>query len=264
MKDYSAEFLPIPVTNTLKAVVAGDSAARSAHSSPGAASCKPPLLRNLKPRFLEGLTAYELESVLAVAKLRRVPANSVIANQDDPAKHLFLLLTGRARYFLVTDKGQKIILLWIPPGEIFGLAALLVSPTTYVVSTEIVRESSLLVWDSATIRSLAARHPRLWENALSVTPQYLVAYQTAHTALICRSARERLAHVLVSLARGIGQKVAGGVELHVRNEELANEANVTLFTASRLLNQWQRAGILLKSRGKIMLRAPERLLRIAT
>jgi len=43
----------------------------------------------------------------------------VITHQDQPAKHLFLLLTGRARYFFVTEKGQKVILLWIPPGEMF-------------------------------------------------------------------------------------------------------------------------------------------------
>ena len=70
--------------------------------------------------------------------------------------------------------------------------------------------------------------------------------------------------MLASIANGIGRRVAGGLELDVRNEELANEANVTLFTASRLLNEWQRAGILQKSRGKILLRSPESLLRPAT
>jgi CRP-like cAMP-binding protein len=217
--------------------------------------------RNLKPRFLEGLTPDEIKSVLAAAQPPRFPARSVITNQDDAARHLFLLLTGRARYFFVTEKGQKVILLWIPPGEIFGSAALLAPPARYLISTETVRESSTLIWDSAVIRSLAERYPRLWANAFSLMPQYLVAYQAAHTALLCRTAKERLAQVLVSLANGIAQKVAGGVELKIRNEELANEANVTRFTASRLLNEWQRDGILLKSRGKILLRSPELLLR---
>lgn len=264
MKNYPAESLSIPVTNTSKAVNASDSTARSAHLPSDAASWNPPVLRNLKPAFLKGLTPHELRPVLAAANPLRVPANSVIANQDDPAKHLFLLLTGRARYFFVTGNGQKGILLWIPPGEIFGMAALLVSPTGYLVGTETVRESSMLVWDRATIRSLAEQYPRLWENALSLAHRYLVAYQAAHTALLCGSAQERLAHVLISLASGIGQKVARGVELEIRNEELANEANITLFTTSRLLNRWQRAGMLQKSRGKILLRSPEHLLRNAT
>jgi CRP-like cAMP-binding protein len=66
--------------------------------------------------------------------------------------------------------------------------------------------------------------------------------------------------VLGNLANGMGQRVSEGVELNVRNEELANEANITIFTASRLLNEWQRQGILTKSRGKIVLRSPETLM----
>jgi len=187
----------------------------------------------------------------------------VIIHQDQPAKHLFLLLTGRARYFFVTEKGQKVILLWIPPGEIFGATALLSSPTDYFINTETAQQSSMLVWGRSTIRGLAAQQPKLFENAFYLQLHYMAAYLAAHRALISGAARERLAQVLASIASGIGRKVAGGVELDIRNEELANEANVTLFTTSRLLNEWQRAGILQKSRGKILLSSPESLLRRA-
>ena len=57
----------------------------------------------------------------------------------------------------------------------------------------------------------------------------------------------------------MGQTVAEGVELCVRNEELANEANMTVFTVSRLMGEWQRQGLLVKSRGKVVLRMPEKL-----
>ncbi|MGC1295117.1 MAG: helix-turn-helix domain-containing protein [Alloacidobacterium sp.] len=48
--------------------------------------------------------------------------------------------------------------------------------------------------------------------------------------------------------------------LNIRNEELAHEANITIFTASRFLSEWQRKGILTKSRGKVVLRSPETLM----
>lgn len=221
-------------------------------------------LRNLGPRLFAGLTSSEIESVVVAARLIKAVANSVITNQDQPAEHLYLLLTGRARYFYTTEAGKKVILLWIPPGQTFGGAAWVTPPSAYLLSTETVRNSSMLVFDRAKIRSLAARCPRLVENAISENYTYLVAYRAAHVSLLCDSAPERLAHVLTSLASGIGQKVAEGVELNIRNEELANEANVTLFTASRLLSEWQRRGMLLKSRGKILLRSPELLLRHTT
>jgi CRP-like cAMP-binding protein len=119
----------------------------------------------------------------------------------------------------------------------------------------------MLVWSRANLRSLAAQYPRLLENAYALTLDYLVAYRTAHLSLLCGTARERLAHVLTSLASGIGERVAEGIELKIRNEDLANEANVTNFTTSRLLSEWQRHGIVFKRRGAILLRSPELLLR---
>ena len=215
--------------------------------------------RKIRPRFLEGLAQAEINTIVSAAKQRRYLANSVIVNQGHPADYFFLLTSGRARYFYVTPDGRKTILFWLPPGEIFGGAALLSQPADYLLSTEAVKPSSVLVWDRATIRALVARYPRLADNALWTMFDYLVAYRALHVSMTCDSARQRLARVLADLATGIGQKVPGGVELDVRNEELANEANVTPFTASRMLSEWQRQGVLRKSRGKILLRSPERL-----
>jgi CRP-like cAMP-binding protein len=47
--------------------------------------------------------------------------------------------------------------------------------------------------------------------------------------------------------------------VHISNEDLANEANVTIFTVSRTLNEWQRKGLVLKRRGQVVLRSPEEL-----
>jgi CRP/FNR family transcriptional regulator, nitrogen oxide reductase regulator len=218
------------------------------------------VITDLEPRFLEGLAPAVIKAVLAAAKLRCYQANSVVTNHGHPADHLFLLLNGQARFFLITPNGQKAVLLWIPPGETFGGAALLSKPFNYLASTETVRNSWVLVWDRLTIRKFSIQHPRLVENALLMAFDYLVSCRAMHVSLMCHSARQRLATVLVNLASGIGHKVSGGVELNVRNEELANEANVTPFTASRLLSEWQRNGMVVKNRGKLLLRSPEQLL----
>ena len=55
------------------------------------------------------------------------------------------------------------------------------------------------------------------------------------------------------------QRVAGGIEFDITNEELANAANITPYTASRILSEWQRIGAIRKNRGKILVRSPERL-----
>jgi CRP/FNR family transcriptional regulator, nitrogen oxide reductase regulator len=214
---------------------------------------------NVESRFLEGFSPFDLKVILAAARHRHLPANSVVTNQGDPADHLFLLTRGRARFFLNTPEGKKIILFWLTPGEVIGGAALVSSPTLYLASTETVKDSSMLVWDRAAIRNLASRYPRLLENGLPIAYDYFAWYIADHVALVANTARQRLARVLVYLAQTIGKRVPDGYEFDATNEELSAAANVTPFTASRLLSGWQSVGAVLKSRGKVLLRSPERL-----
>ena len=218
------------------------------------------LIKKYKTRFFEGLTASEIASITAPASKRGFKAHSTITREGDAADHLFLVIDGRARSYCTTRLGEKIPLLWFPPGEIFGGAAFLPRQLDYIVSTEAVVNTTVLIWSRATIRSLSAQFPRLLENALLTAYDYFVTYRALHVSMVCHNARERLAQVLVNLATGLGERVADGIGLDVRNEELANEANITVFTASRLLNEWQRKGILMKTRGKIVVRSTEALM----
>jgi CRP-like cAMP-binding protein len=119
------------------------------------------ILTRLKSRLLEGLSSAEVATILASASIRRFAANSVITSEGDSAEHLFLILDGSARGYTVSPQGEKIVLRWIPAGEVIGWATLLSKPMEYVVSTEAVKNSSALVWDRVTIRSFAATYPKL-------------------------------------------------------------------------------------------------------
>jgi len=121
---------------------------------------------DLRSRFLQGLTKPDIRSVLTAATPRRLPANSIVINEGAPADYLFLLTKGCARHFSVTEEGEKILLLWFRAGNIFGGSALLPEPSSYLVSTEIVQDSCVIVWRRSEIRDLMARYPRLQENAL--------------------------------------------------------------------------------------------------
>src|SRR5690349_8975378 len=108
---------------------------------------------HIRSRFLEGLTPAEREAIVRAAKPRRLRANSVVLNQGFPADNLFLLITGRARHFFMTEDGHKVLLNWLVPGDTFGGFAILATPGSYAVSTETVKDSSVLVWNRVTIRN---------------------------------------------------------------------------------------------------------------
>jgi len=213
-------------------------------------------------QLLEGLDPADARVVLAAATTRRLPPRVTIYEQSQLASSVFSLSTGRARYFIISPDGRKIMLHWLVPGDTLGLVAILQRSTHYRVSAETVRESSFLVWTRETMQSLADEYPRLLQNALTVSVGYLDLYIAAHLALVSNNARQRLASVLVRLTDSIGHEVSDGVELEVTNEELASAASITLFTASRILSQWQAEHALTKRRGRIILHSPKALLRL--
>ena len=215
----------------------------------------------LWPRFLSGLSEDKLASVLSVARHRQFRASSVIINQEDPAERLFLLTSAQGRHFVITSEGRKILLHWLTPGQIFGGAAILSTPSQYLASTEVLSDGCALVWERQTIRELMSSCPVLLDNALSIAVTENIAWGiAAHISLNADDARGRVAHLLVSLASAIGEATHGGVDLRVLNEDLAEGANVTPFTVSRCLRDWERSGLIAKRRGGILLRRPELLL----
>lgn len=217
-------------------------------------------VRRLAPPLLQDLQPEVVETVLSVARQQRCLARSVITNQGHPANNLFLILTGATRSFFLTQTGQKLHVLSYRAGEAFGGMAVIERASEYIVSTEAMKDSYLLVWDRATIRRLILRYPKMMDNALSIASEYLNVTIATQVALSCHSARQRLAETLVQMASGVGRRVEGGIELKVPNDELASAANITTFTASRIISEWQREGLLKKGRGKVLLPFPERLL----
>jgi CRP-like cAMP-binding protein len=214
-------------------------------------------------RLLAGLAPSNVEVVLGQAVERQFRAHEVVTHEGEPANELLLITRGRARFFSIGPAGQKMLLLWLRPGEIIGGAALEGEPSRYAVSTETVEETSVLVWTRHAMRALADRYPMIVQNGISIAADYLRWYVAAHAALSCNTARQRLGSVLKSLVPLVGRRVPGGVELDVTNEELASAAHVTPFTASRLLNEWGRQRLVVKRRGKVVLLAPERVSMLA-
>jgi CRP-like cAMP-binding protein len=52
----------------------------------------------------------------------------------------------------------------------------------------------------------------------------------------------------------------GGVEVDIKNEDLASLADVNFYTVSRILAAWESQKVVSKSRGKVLIRCPERML----
>lgn len=211
-------------------------------------------------QLFTGLGRAETGVILAAAVRRNFEASQIIIRTDEPATRLFLVKTGSVDYFVLTEEGREILLRRLSPGNVFGVAAFLSESTGYIGTARTVCESSILIWDHRVIQQLAQSYPRLTENALRTALRYLALYAKRHIGLVSNIAQERLACALSSLGSRTGHALPSGVEVDINNEDLASLADVSIFTASRLLKDWERKGVVEKSRGKVLIRCPERLL----
>jgi len=218
-----------------------------------------PVTTPLEPWFLANLDSPSSDAVLAAAQRRQVPAKQTLLTLGHPASQLFMLRQGRARYFRLTKSGEEVVLHLLAPGDVFGLGSLLGHPTAYLASAETLSECELLVWDHAIIRGLAEQYPQLAENALRIVLHYLNSYVSRHVALVSGSAEQRLARTLLDLGNRTGRVHSYGVEIDANNEQLSGLADISRFTASRLLRRWARAGVVSKGRGRVVIREPEGL-----
>jgi CRP-like cAMP-binding protein len=76
---------------------------------------------------------------------------------------------------------------------------------------------------------------------------------------------QRVARSILRLARKAGRRTARGVEIDVplSREDLARLAGTTVFTVSRLMDDWEAAGIVEGGRGRVVIRFPHGLVSIA-
>jgi CRP-like cAMP-binding protein len=211
-------------------------------------------------RFLAGISPHDQQSILGIAGQRRVSAKETIIHCGDEAACLFLLREGNVKYYRLTGKGDEMILYWLSPGDTFGLSTLLKDPPRYIGSAEANNDCTLWVWPHSSIRKLCGVHPQLCENALRITMNYLAAYADRHAGIATRTAQQRLAHALLQIGHRAGRLHPAGVDIDITNEQLGGLADVGVFTASRLLSKWVREGTIAKSRGRIRIHAPEKLL----
>jgi CRP/FNR family transcriptional regulator, nitrogen oxide reductase regulator len=211
-------------------------------------------------QLFSGLQRSEIKLVEDAALRRKFERSRVIVRAHEPATSLFLVATGCVDYFVSNEAGQEILLRRLAAGEVFGVAAFLTRPIGYLGTAKAVEDIQVLEWNGRVIRQLAKTYPQLIENALRTALRYLALYTKRHIRLVSNTSHQRLACALSSLGSRTGRVHPSGVEIRVKNEDLASLADVSFFTASRILKGWHRKGVVEKSRGKVIVRSPEKLL----
>jgi CRP/FNR family transcriptional regulator, nitrogen oxide reductase regulator len=212
-----------------------------------------------------GLDDRALGDVLRAAERRRIARDDTVFRQDEEARAFYVLVGGRLRVTQVTPEGQRVVVRFIGPGEMFGCVAVC-GGLRYPGTATAVEDGRLIGWTQGATRHLMERHPRLAMNALGTVGGRLQETQTRVRELSTERVERRIAHALVRLAQQAGRRVKdGGVEIEfpISRQDIAEMTGTTLHTVSRTLSAWEDQGIVEGGRQKVLIRRPHALVAIA-
>ena len=109
------------------------------------------------------------------------------------------------------------------------------------------------------------RYPRIALNSLRIMARQIRIFQNRVRDLSTKRVEIRIARVVLRLAHQSGKKIDEGVliDLPLSRQDLAEMAGTTLYTASRVLREWDKKEIIHSKRQKIVIRYPHGLVSIA-
>ncbi len=211
-----------------------------------------PLFQSLRPE--------QVEDVLAASRALRVPKNKAVFEQGEAAERFYLLLDGRLRVVRTTPEGQQIVVRFIGPGELFGIAMALRIPT-YPGTAIAVTDSIALAWANAIWPDLVGKYPTLALSTLQTVGGRLHDANTRIVEMSTQQVERRIAHALLRLANQAGRKVDEGVliDFPISRQDIAEMTGTTLHTVSRTLSAWEGKGWIEGGRQRVLLRKPHEL-----
>lgn len=205
-----------------------------------------------------------LKEAGAMARMRRIARGTVIFAQGEPAGRAHALLSGCVRITQAGSDGEEILIRLIGPNEIFGCVPM-VTDGLYPADATVMLDSVEISWDPADLLGLMQRHSAIAINMVAILGKRIGETQERLRELATQSADRRIARTVLRLIEQAGEPTETGIRIGfpLRRKDIADIAGTTLHTASRIVADWERRGLLSSRKRQLVIPSPEDIAQIA-
>jgi CRP/FNR family cyclic AMP-dependent transcriptional regulator len=223
-----------------------------------AANCEDCEHRTL--RLFCNLSGDALKSFEALGKLVSFPSRTTVFSEDQPVSSVFVVCTGQLKLSTTSREARTMILRLAGPGDLLGLSAAL-SKHRHEVTAETLEPTQLKNIPIADFLRFFEEHAEVGKKAAkAVALEYRSVYLDARRLAVSGSAAGKLAQLLLEWAESAA---CGKSDLRftmaLTHEELASMSAVSRETVTRLLNQFERDGLIDRRGSSLVILDPERL-----
>jgi len=195
--------------------------------------------------YFHSLDAREIEDVQRRFTQRHYAEGSTIHLMGAPAKLLSIVAVGTVRLVRSTLDGKDVVLGLLGPGDHFGSLAEL-GDASYRETAIAHTECCILSTTSGDFSRMLETYPGVALDSLHMVADRL---RTAHGTIEQLSAypvEQRIASTLLHLADRIGvqQETTILIDVPLSRQDLADMTGTTVETASRVMSDFKRAGLI--------------------
>lgn len=201
------------------------------------------------------------EAIAQVCELQKASRGEILIREDEVAtRGFFVLLEGNARVAITGTEGRETVLAFLEEGDFFGEMSLLDGDprSATVRATTDVR---LLLVRRQTFLDLLRQFPEIAIGLMTELSGRLRHANRKISALALSPVYARVSGALLQLAELRGFRVRGQIVIHDRptQQEIADMANTSRETVSRVLGQMQKEGIVGMEGRDLVLTCEEKL-----
>lgn len=194
--------------------------------------------------FFQGLSPAKIAAVNEQFREFGYQPGASIYLSGEKAANLYVVASGQVKLLRHSMSGQDVLLDILQSGDYFGsLTALAddVYPETAVAQTA----GCVLAIRVEAFRALLQQYPSAALAVLDVTAKRLHDTQETVRRLSVNSVEQRIAAVLLKLADKLGEITDEGIliQMALSRDDLAQMSGTTTETASRIISQFQKAGL---------------------
>ena len=210
--------------------------------------------------FLEGVPEEDRRRLLAATQRRRFARREVLFHDGDLGDTVHLLDRGRVAVRITTPAGDVATLRVRGPGEVIGELALLDARFRRAATVVALERVETLALHRDEFFELRRRHPSVDAFLVNVLAEEvrrlsLLLVEALHVPVDTRVLRR-----LVALADAYREPgVDGPIEVPLTQEDLASLAGTSRATVNRVVGEAERAGLVERRRGRIVVVRPQEL-----
>lgn len=213
--------------------------------------------------FFNELSKNEIRQINKLFIERGYSPGENIYFEGSMTTRLYAVADGIVKLMRHTQSGKSVLLDILKPGEFFGNLTH-TDDDTYSETAQAHTPVCTLSIESESFRRLLTNHPPIALKVMDIMARRLQAAQEMVRLLSVASVEQRLAHVLVKLGDKLGEtdKVGLLIQMPLGRSDLAELTGTTTETASRVLSQFQKDGLIQTGRQWVAITDKPRLVTI--